>query len=168
VIKAHCRLKEKGIVSGKVTLDAKWHVGPNDQTLVAFGRKPSDKNPTGLQGFHEKYILVIIDECAGVPAELWEAAESLASNKAGVILAVGNPTDPNSHFAEVCKPGSGWTVQHISAYDTPVYTGESVPEDVLENLVDPTWVDDMKRKGVRTLVTSPACLASSRRSPTTP
>jgi hypothetical protein len=59
-------------------------------------------------------------------------------------------------------------VQHISAYDTPVYTGESVPEDVLENLVDPTWVDDMKRKGVRTLVTSPACLASSRRSPTTP
>jgi hypothetical protein len=92
----------------------KRQVWPNDQTLVAFGRKPSDKNPTGLQGFHEKYILVIVDECAGIPAELWEAAESLASNKAGVILAVGNPTDPNSHFAEVCKPGSGWTVQQIS------------------------------------------------------
>jgi hypothetical protein len=148
VIKAHARLKERGIVGGKVTLDSKWHAWPNDQTLVAFGRKPSDKNPTGLQGFHEKYILVIIDECAGVPAELWEAAESLASNKAGVILAVGNPTDPNSHFADVCKPGSGWTVQQISAYDTPVYTGEPVPDDILENLVDPSWVDDMKRKGV--------------------
>jgi hypothetical protein len=101
VIKAHARLKERGIVGGKVTLDSKWHAGPNDQTLVAFGRKPSDKNPTGLQGFHEKCILVIIDECAGVPAELWEVAESLASNKAGVILAVGNPpirtrTSPSS------------------------------------------------------------------------
>ena len=47
VIKAHARLKEKGIVGGTVTLDAKCHAGPNDQTLVAFGRKPSDKNPTG-------------------------------------------------------------------------------------------------------------------------
>ena len=89
---------------------------------------------------------MIIDECVGVPAELWEAAESFASNKAGVILAVGKPTDPNSHFAEVCKPGSGWQVQQISAYDTPVYTGEPVPEDILENLVDPSWVNDMKRK----------------------
>jgi hypothetical protein len=137
VIKAHTRLKERRIVDNKVTLDAKWHAGPNDQTLVAFGRKPSDKNPTGLQGFHETYILVIIDECAGVPARLWEAAESLASNKAGVILAVGNPTDPNSDFAEVCKPRSGWTVQQISAYDTPVHTGEPVPEDILETSSSP-------------------------------
>jgi hypothetical protein len=145
VIKAHARLKERGIVSGKVTLDAKWHAGPNDQTLVAFGRKPSDKNPTGLQGFHEKYILVILDECNGVPSELWEAAGSLASNRAGVILAVGNPTDPLSHFAEMCKPGSGWHVQQISAYDTPAYTGEPVSDDMLENLVDPEWVAARKR-----------------------
>jgi hypothetical protein len=148
VIKAHARSKERGIVDNKVTLDAKWHAGPNDQSLVAFSRKPSDKNLTGLQGFHGKYILVIIDECAGVRAGLWEAAESVASNKAGVILAVGNPTDPNSHFAEVCKPGSGWTVQQISVYDTPVHTGEPVPEDILENLVEPTWAADIKRKGV--------------------
>jgi hypothetical protein len=88
----------------------------NNQTLVAFGRKPSDRNPTGLHGFHRKYLLVIIDECAGVPEELWEAANSLASNARGRVIAVGNPTDPNSHFAEVCKPGSGWEVQKISAY----------------------------------------------------
>jgi hypothetical protein len=69
-------------------------------------------------------------------------------SKAAVILAVGNPTDPNSHFAEVCKPGSGLEVQQISANDTPVYTGEPVPEDILENLVDPSWVEDLKREGV--------------------
>jgi hypothetical protein len=146
VIAAHEAAKAAGRpFPGNVTLDSKWHAGPNNQTLVAFGRKPSDRNPTGLQGFHRKYPLVLIDECAGVPAELWEAAESLASNAAGVVLAAGNPTDPASHFAEVCKPRSGWEVQQISAYDTPAYTGEQVPLDVLENLADPEWVKKRKQ-----------------------
>jgi hypothetical protein len=79
-----------------------------------------------LHGFHKKYLLVIIDEATGLPEELWDAAESLASNENGRVLACGNPTDPNSHFAEVCKPGSGWEVQKISAYDTPVYTASRV------------------------------------------
>jgi hypothetical protein len=152
---------------GKVTLDGKWHAGPNNQTLVAFGRKPSDRNPTGLQGFHRKYLLVIIDECAGVPAELWDAAESLASNAAGKVLAVGNPTDPNSHFAEVCKPGSGWHVQQISAFDTPAYTGEPVSDNSLENLVSPSWV--AKRKQMwGALAISLASKACSPRSRVTP
>lgn len=146
VIAAHEKAaQEERPFPGKVTLDGKWHAGPNNQTLVAFGRKPSDRNPTGLQGFHRKYLLVIIDECAGVPAELWDAAESLASNAAGKVLAVGNPTDPNSHFAEVCKPGSGWHVQQISAFDTPAYTGEPVSDNVLENLVSPSWVAKRKQ-----------------------
>jgi hypothetical protein len=61
------------------------------------------------------------------------------------VLAVGNPTDPNSHFAEVCKPGSGWHVQQISAFDTPAYTGEPVSDNVLENLVSPSWVAKRKQ-----------------------
>jgi hypothetical protein len=118
---------------GTVTLDSKWHAGPNNQTLVAQGRKPGDRNPTGLQGFHRKYLLVLVDECAGVPAELWEAAESLASNAAGVVPA-GNPTDPSSHFAEVCKPGSGWEVQR-SAHSTPL----STPERRFRTTCSRTW-----------------------------
>ena len=146
LIAAHEAAAEAGKpFPGRITLDSKWHAGPNNQTLIAFGRKPSDRNPTGLQGFHRKYLLAIVDECCGVPAELWDAAESLASNAAGVVVAAGNPTDPSSHFAEVCKPGSGWEVQQISAYDTPAYTGEQVPLDVLENLVDPEWVAKRKR-----------------------
>jgi hypothetical protein len=38
----------------------------------------------GSLGFHRKYLLCIVDECCLVPAELWEAAEPLASNAAGV------------------------------------------------------------------------------------
>lgn len=104
------------------------------------------QQPEPLPGATAISMLVLVDECCGVPAELWEAAESLASNAAGVVLAAGNPTDPSSHMAEVCKPGSGWHVQQIRAFDTPAYTGEEVPNDVLENLVDPAWVAERKRR----------------------
>jgi hypothetical protein len=105
IIAAHEAAKEAGRpFPGKPTLDAKWHAGPNNQTLVAFGRKPSDRNPTGLQGFHRKYLFCLVDECCGVPAELWEAAESLASNAAGILLASGNPTDPASHLPRSASP----------------------------------------------------------------
>jgi hypothetical protein len=40
-------LHAKAGLPGKITLDGKWHAGSNNQTLVAFARKPSDRNPTG-------------------------------------------------------------------------------------------------------------------------
>ena len=55
VIAAHEAAEESGRpFPGKPTLDSEWHAGPNNQTLVAQGRKPSDRNPTGLHGFHKK------------------------------------------------------------------------------------------------------------------
>jgi hypothetical protein len=68
------------------------------------------------------------------------------------VVAVGNPDDPASHFATICKPGSGWHVETISAFDTPAYTGEKVPEDLLPLLVSPEWVEERK---LRWGVTSP-------------
>ena len=118
---------EKGGLPGNITLDGKWHAGPNNKQLVAIGRKPADRNPTGIQGYHRRYLLVIIEECCGVPQEIWDACDSLASNEGGIILACGNPTDPAAYMAEVCKPGSGWKVKQIRSIDTPEFTGEVVP-----------------------------------------
>jgi hypothetical protein len=64
----------------------------------------------------------------------------------------GTPDDPASHFDVICKPGSGWHVETISAFDTPAYTGEKVPEDLLPLLVSPEWVEERK---LRWGVTSP-------------
>jgi hypothetical protein len=60
------------------------------------------------------------------------------------VVAVGNPDDPASHFATICKPGSGWHVETISAFDTPAYTGEKGPEELLPLLVSPEWVEERK------------------------
>jgi hypothetical protein len=97
-------------------------------------------------------VLVIIDEAGGVPKSIFDAVDALATNIDARVVAVGNPDDPASHFAVICKPGSGWHVETISAFDTPAYTGEKVPEDLLPLLVSPEWVEERK---LRWGVTSP-------------
>lgn len=87
----------------------------------------------------------------GIPKELWVAASSLMTNERSRMLAIGNPDDPASHFAEVCRnPGADadydpWNVIQISAFDTPNFTGEEVPDpELLEYLTGPSWVADMR------------------------
>jgi hypothetical protein len=112
---------------------------------VATGRKPADYDPAAFQGYHAERLLVLIDEACGVPANLWVAADSLATTEGSRMLAIGNPDDPASHFAEVCKPGSGWHVIHISAFDSPNFTHETVPDRLRKMLTSEEWVEDKRR-----------------------
>lgn len=119
-----------------------WRI--NDE-LVALGYKPSDYDPTAFQGIHAKYCLVLLDEGCGIPENIYIAANSLASNQFSRLAVIGNPDDPDSHFAKICEPGSGWSVIHISAFDTPNFTGEYAPESVKENLVGTLYVEEMRQ-----------------------
>jgi len=82
----------------------------------------------------------------GVPGSLWVAAESLVANEGGKILAIGNPDDPNTEFGEICKPGSGWHVITVSAFDTPNLTGEDVPDELKARLISREWVEARRRR----------------------
>ena len=73
---------------------------------------------------------MIIDEAGGVPKSIFDAVDALATNIDVRVVAVGNPDDPASHFATICKPGSGWEVQQIRSTDTPESTGEQVPDEL--------------------------------------
>lgn len=117
-----------------------------ENEIVAFGRKPSDEDPAAFQGIHARYVLVIFDEACGIPLSLWDAADSLIANEGGRFLAIGNPDDPNTEFARICEPGSGWNVIGISAFDTPNFTDEEVPDDIRPLLVSRTWVEEKQRK----------------------
>lgn len=117
-----------------------------NEEQVAFGHKPQDLDPTAFQGIHARYVLVIFDEATGIAKPLWEAGDSLISNADSHFLAIGNPDDPLSYMAEVCKPDSGWNVIPISAFDTPNFTGEPVPDEVAHRLVSPQWVEEKKKR----------------------
>jgi hypothetical protein len=100
-----------------------WKIG---KELVAYGRKPSDYDETGFQGIHATYILIIIDEAAGIPDQLWTAIEALATNENARILAIGNPDDAQSEFKRICMPTSGWNVLHLDGLLSPNFNEREV------------------------------------------
>jgi hypothetical protein len=139
------RLHGKAGLPGRTNL-TQWYL-PNEtgEELVAFGRKPSEYSEAAFQGFHAKYILVVKDEASGVPTPLWNAAESVASNRHARILVIGNPDVPEGEFYEACQPGSPYHVIKIGYHDTPAFTGEHVPEEVLDVLISPEWVESRRQ-----------------------
>lgn len=133
---------------GRITLECQWYMGDGAggaEELIAMGRKPADYDEQAFQGIHARYILIVIDESCGVPVALWNAVLSLATNENARILAIGNPDDPSSYFATVCKPNSGWKVITINAFDTPNFTGEAIPDWLAQDLVHPDWVAERAR-----------------------
>lgn len=133
-----------GGLAGRVLQSDEWKL--DDGTLVGYGRKPADTDEHGFQGIHRRYVLVILDEACGVPEQLWTGAETITTNADCRILAIGNPDDPNTEFGKVCKPGSGWSIVGISAFDTPNFTDEPVPDAMRPLLLDPDWVTDKEKR----------------------
>lgn len=134
------QLHTKGNLRGRTNL-TEWYIG---KELVAYGRKPSEYTPDAFQGIHAERVLVVIDEACGVPDTLWDAASTLTSNDLSRTLAIGNPDDPESRFGKVCKPGSGWSVINIDAYDTPNFTNEDVPDQIRRELISVKWAEKKK------------------------
>jgi hypothetical protein len=135
--KIHARAK----LPGEVQISDNWLIG---RRLVGFGRKPQDHDRDAFQGLHRKYVLVILDEACGIPEWLWLAASAITTGDNCRILAIGNPTDPSSYFRKVCRPGSGWNTIKISVLDSPRFTGEYLPPEVIEDLTGPDWVERSK------------------------
>jgi hypothetical protein len=136
------RAHSKGHLVGRVN-QTEWWIGDE---IVGFGRKPSDYDPDAFQGIHARAVLIIIDEACGVPQSLWDAASTLTTNESSRILAIGNPDDPSSFFAQKCREGSGWNVIKIAASDTPNFTGEAVPPGVRDSLLSRLWVEERENE----------------------
>jgi len=164
------RRHREGRLRGRITKDCKWHMGEvgavradASEEIIGIGRKPADYDDDTFQGIHARYFMAILDEACGIPESLWNSVLALATNENSRILAIGNPDDPNSRFAQICKPGSGWHLISISVWDTPNFTEEVlrefsdmgavpdghylrsdewVPDEVAEGLVSPQWVRD--------------------------
>lgn len=119
--KAH----KKGRLIGRITTAGfpQWKI---DNELVGYGRKPSDYDQSAFQGIHARHVLVIADEACGIDKALFDAIDALATNENARVLAIGNPDNPATHFAEICKPDSGWNVLRIDGLRTPNFTEEAV------------------------------------------
>lgn len=119
------RAHKKGALKGTITTAGypQWKLGGE---LVGYGRKPADYSQSAFQGIHARYVLIIIDEACGVDVNLFNSVDALATNANARVLAIGNPDDPSSHFASICKPDSGWHTIRIDGLRTPNFTQEAV------------------------------------------
>lgn len=120
------RAHRKGTLPGSITTAGypQWKIANSE--LVGYGRKPADYSEAAFQGIHALYVLVVIDEAGGVDKNLFDAVDALATNVEARVLAIGNPDDPTSHFASICKPDSGWNVIRIDGLRTPNFTQTDV------------------------------------------
>lgn len=145
------RVHARGELKGRVN-QTEWYVtrekpdGTTFEELAAFGRKPDEYSPTAFQGIHAPRVLVVFDEGCGIRGGLWEAADSLIANDTSKILVIGNPDDPMTEFYDICKPGSGYNVITIGAFDTPNFTGEELPQEIKTQLIGRTYVEEKRKK----------------------
>ena len=136
--KLHKRLQ----LPGRIGRDNRWII---DDVLVAGGRKPADKakgaddDPDTGQGFHRRYLLVVLDDAGGLQDWLWDAAENITTGHDCRILGTGNPDHAGSRFAQLCTGSPLWTHFKASYFDSPNHTGERIPDDLRHVLTDDEW-----------------------------
>lgn len=129
---------------GTITQTNEWK--SPDGTLMGFGRKPNDDDISGFQGYHEDYILAIADEAGGISETLYTGLEAITTNDDARILTIGNPDNRGTEFHKTFgAPDDIWAKFTISAFDTPVFTGEKVPDSIRRGLTSRQWVEDRAR-----------------------
>lgn len=116
-----------------------WDVKPNKRVLeslepeeralweknfaIGFSTSPDQatEHATRMQGWHNEWVLIVIDEACGVLPQIWRTVmDSLVVNERVKVLAIGNLTDPLSEFGQVCEgKDKSWNIIRISVKDTP-------------------------------------------------
>ena len=136
---------QKFNLPGTISLKDEWK--SDDGTIMAFGRKPSDQNVHGFQGIHRTGgVLVVLDEACGIHENIFVGAEAVTTGRLDHILAIFNPDDVNSYIGKAWqRQDPSWHFVNISAFDTPNFTGEYMPDEARNGLVSPEWVEEKKK-----------------------
>jgi hypothetical protein len=109
-------------------------VWANDRTWFAIAE--TGRSPESLQGFHEKYLLVIIDEASGVPDEMAAVIRgAMSTGKVVIGLLIGNPNSSSGFFAD----------SHRRADLAKDYFRMQVGCETSKR-VSPAWVEQMIRQ----------------------
>lgn len=131
---------------GHINQSEEWKLDDEYGTLIGFGRRPADTDiVSAFQGIHRRYVFVVLDEAGGIPTDLYTAAEAVTTSADSRVLAIGNPDRRGTEFHRIFREDETWNKIKISAFDSPNFTGEYVPEDVAPLLIQPSWVERQKK-----------------------
>ena len=107
----------------------------------------STDKPERFQGHHAEHLLLVVDEASGVHEEIYEAAEGFLTRPTARVLLIGNPTQTSGTFYRAFHSDRAlYKTIHISAFDTPNFTGEQVSEVAAKSLVSEEWAEQRKKQ----------------------
>lgn len=103
----------KDLDEDEISKSSSWHA-------VGFvaGTGSEEQSANRARGFHRKYMLIVLEECTGIPLPVMTAFQNTSTGLTNFIVAVGNPDnefDPLHQFA-LQKDVESF---RISAYDYP-------------------------------------------------
>jgi hypothetical protein len=132
---------------GTVSEQTQWK--SDDRAIIGIGRKPADGATSSFQGRHYKYTLIVIDEACGILPDLFTAVDAIATTDTCRVLAIGNPTDPNTTFGNIFLGNGGrglpnWNKMTISVLENPNFTDEEFPAEIKEKLSSQKWLEEKK------------------------
>ncbi|MGP0075288.1 MAG: hypothetical protein ACLPWF_25530 [Bryobacteraceae bacterium] len=91
-----------------------------------YGLGASSSRGVNLSGFHSGHVLIIADECPGIPSDIWAAIEGIRSSGYVRVLKLGNPIMPLGDFFDAFhKDRPIHNCINISAFDTPNFIDET-------------------------------------------
>jgi phage terminase large subunit len=133
------RTRQPSAIGGKLSA-TRLDLGPD---WFAIGW--STDRPERFQGQHAEHLLLIVDEASGVDQGLFEAAQGFLTAEGARLLLIGNPTQLSGEFFDAFHTKrAAYNLISVSAFDTPAFTGEEVPAEVLRALPTVEWVDEMR------------------------
>lgn len=108
-------------IGGKLTttmLDMQQDTG-RKWFATGFSTRPDTvtQEATAFQGYHNKSLLIIFDEAAGIMPEIWRAAEHIGAPYKRFV-AIGNPASGAGDFAESLRDLT-YNQINIAVTDTP-------------------------------------------------
>lgn len=91
--------------------------------------------PENLQGYHDEFMLFIVDEASGVNESMFPAIEgSLSSGTLVILILIGNPTKNSGTFYDShCKPK---VAQHYHQVHVDLYKTTRVSHEWVKRMVD--------------------------------
>lgn len=127
---------------GYITSDAHWRLEGGIE--LGYGSKPPEAKEDTMSGIHARYVFAVGDEAVGLSESLIDDLGNITSNATSRRFIIMNPTNPLSYAASIFKKKiASWTPHTISVFDSPnFHGGEGLPVEVLESLVDQSYVDN--------------------------
>lgn len=101
-------------------------------------------NAEGFQGYHAPHVLIIGDEATALSEEVAQGISGLLASGDARLLLILNPTDGTTFAAAKARSPRTNTIR-ITAFDTPNFTGEHVPEGA--NLISQRYLDERVAEG---------------------